>query len=316
MLFSAGRARGERQLGIDVPHTFVELQPDATVTAFSQPRSPGCLHTDTVREIGVGVGVSVSTALCVLQLNHPLLIFETLTRPLEPGAYFSYELTGKRGAALVTRHQTYKEDALKRSAFEQYTKKHYDSWVAFSREKQYGDDVKPVLVYGVDMTRDFAMAAYSNEGVSLAADLTISVPTLASASASIWGTWRTKGLAHTNYGPQQCVPPPSGQAIDSPSQSTRVGTVSDDYNQCVFVRYYTMRKRMGLYPTVMRAAAGPHDLGSGDNRGNTFPELIARQHPTAGDEGDPMPGGDEEWDPAAADASSDQDIVIHNTPYV
>jgi len=244
-----------------------------------------------------------SAPLCLLPcaphpLNHPLLIFETLARPLEPGAYFSYELTGKRGAALVTRYQTYKEDALKRSAFEQYTKKHYDSWVAFSREKQYGDDVKPVLVYGVDMTKDFAMAAYSSEGTSLAADLTISVPTLASASASIWGTWRTRGSAHTNHGPQQCVPPSSTQAIDPPSQSTRVGIVSDDYNQCVFIRYYTMRRRMGFYPMVMRAAAGPRDLGSGDNRGDTFPELIARQHP------------------AAADAGSDQDIVIHNTPYV
>jgi len=53
---------------------------------------------------------------------------------LEPGAYFSYKLTGKRGAALVTRYKTYIEDALKQDALEQYTKKHYDSWVEFSRK--------------------------------------------------------------------------------------------------------------------------------------------------------------------------------------
>ena len=126
---------------------------------------------------------------CAFDLpDRPRLISNSFARPLEPGASFSFELTGKRGAALVTKYQTYKQDALKRAAFERYTKKHYASWVAFSREKEYGDDVKPVLVSGVDMTKDFAiMAAYSNEGTSLGAEFTISVPMLASASAAIGG---------------------------------------------------------------------------------------------------------------------------------
>ena len=247
--------------------------------------------------------------------NHPPLIFETLTSPLEPGAYFSYKLTGKRGAALVTRYETYIEDALKRDALEQYTKKHYDSWVAFSREKQYGSDVKPVLVSGVDMTKDFAMAAYSKEGTSLGADFTISVPLLASASASVWGMWHTSGLTHTNYGPQQCTPPSVARIAHTSPEPTNTRTVSEDYNQCVFVRYYTMRKRMGIYPTVIRAAAGPHDLGSGNNRNDTFPELMARQDPTSDHEGGPE-GGDKEWDTDAADAGSDEVIVVHNVPHV
>ena len=224
-------------------------------------------------------------------------------RPLETGASFSFELTGNRGAALVTKYPTYRGDALRESAFEKYTKRHYESWVAFARHKEYGNDVHPVLVSGFDMTRDFAMVAYSNESTSLESDLTIAVPMLASASASVWGTWRTKCTPHINYGPQQCILPPSDRAIDFPSQSdTR--SIPNEFDQCVFVRYYTMRSRKWMFPKVIRAGAGPHDLGSGENRGGAFPELMVQS------EAEPAMTGDED------DTGDEPDIVVRNTPYV
>ena len=237
--------------------------------------------------------------------------------PIEAGAGFSFELTGNRGAALVTKYPTYREDSLLESAFEKYTKRHYESWVAFARDKQYGDDVQPVLISGFDMTRDFAMVAYSNENTSIEADLTISVPALASASAAVWGTWRARCSPHTNYGPQECIPPSSEQAADLSSlQLTGTSRILSEFNQCVFVRYYTMRIRglFALFPKVIRAGAGPHDLGPGDNAGNTFPELIVR----TGDE--PTASGNEDregqWAPTAEDTDFEADIVIRNTPHV
>ena len=74
------------------------------------------------------------------------------------------------------------------AAFEEYTKLHYESWVAFARQKKYGNDVRPILVSGFDMTKDFAMAAYSNVSTSLKSDLTIGVPMFGSASGALWGT--------------------------------------------------------------------------------------------------------------------------------
>jgi hypothetical protein len=156
-----------------------------------------------------------------------------ITRPVGPGTSFSFKLTGKRGAALMTRYQAYREDTLKKSAFERYIKKHYDSWVAFARDQDYGDDVKPVLVSGFDRTKDFAMATYSNDDASFESDLFISVPMLASASASFYVTESTSGLTHTNHGPQQCVPPSSAQILDASLEPTSAGAVSDDYNQCL-----------------------------------------------------------------------------------
>ena len=221
---------------------------------------------------------------------------------MEPGANFSFELTGNRGSALATKYPTYKEDSLLRFAFERYTKRHYDSWVTFARHKDYGEDVQPVLVSGVDLTRDFAMAAYSYEDTSLEADLTAAAPMLISASASLWGTWRTRYTPHTNYGPQECTPPSVEQAMDISSlQLTQGGTTPRAFNQCVFVRYYTMRSRgpLGLFPKVIRAGAGPHDLGSGDNTGGSFPALAVQSDTETMDDIDVEP-----------------DIVVHNTPNV
>jgi len=235
-------------------------------------------------------------------------------RALEPGAHFSFELTGTRGAALVTKHPTYREDSLLAAAFEEYTKRHYDSWVTFARNKKYGNNVQPVLVYGFDMTRDFAMVAYSNESASLESDLSIAVPMLASASASLWGTWRTRCSPHTNYGPQQCSPPSLQSAIDSPSpHPTDARSVPNEFNQCVFIRYYTMRSRKWMFPKVIRAGAGPHDLGPGDNEGDAFPKLAVQPdaEPTTGDE-----DLGEQWGLIADATDSESDVVVRNTPYV
>lgn len=205
-------------------------------------------------------------------------------------------------------------DVKERDAFKEYTKEHYDSWVTFARDKKYGDDVKPVLVSGFDLTRDFAMAAYSNDGASLESDLSVSVPMIGSASASAWGTWRTRGSTHTNFGPQQCIPPSFARRFTSTSSElSRAGTTSDDYKQCVFIRYYTMRKRLGVYPQVIRASAGPHDLGSGNNHDESFPELTVQQPSTLNDVDNPIAGG--EWqDPTAEGDFSD--VVVCNTPDV
>ena len=202
---------------------------------------------------------------------------------MEPGASFSFKLTGKSGAALVTRYEAYREDNLDGYAFEQYTKKHYDSWVTFACDKGYSGDVKPVLVSGFDMTKDFAMTAYSNSDASFESNLSISVPTRVPTSTFFF-VEGTSVSAHTNRGPQQYTPP------DTSSEPTSAGAVSGDYNQCVFLRYYTMRKRMGLFPILIR----PVDLGPGYDLGDIFPELIARQHPPPNHEDAPTSGDEEQ----------------------
>ena len=259
-----------------MPLTFKPLSVGLII--YSQPRLPGHLSTNTVRETGVGLGVSISPVPCVCSVTFfSSGTLDVRSRMLEPGVSISFELTEKQGAGLVTKYRTYREDAELESAFKAYTKRHYDSWVAFARETEHGDDIKPVIVTGVDMTRDFAMMAYASGGVSLASEFTTAVPMIASASASAWGTRRTEGLIHTNCGPQLCRPPSSTQTTDlTHPGSSDTETIPDEYNQCVFVQYYTMRKRALVFPMVIRAAAGPHDLGPGDRDDEELPEVAAQ----------------------------------------
>ena len=158
------------------------------------------------------------------------LCFSPHPRFLEPGASLLFELTEKQGAALITKYHTYRENIESESAFEEYTKRHYNSWVAFARNGRHGNDIKPILVSGVDMTRDFAMIAYSNNSTNLSSKFTVSVPLLASVSASAWGTWHTQGLVHNNCGPQQCTPPPSDALEPDPSDTTQANATPNEYN--------------------------------------------------------------------------------------
>ena len=198
---------------------------------------------------------------------------------MKPGASLTFEFTERQGAALVTKCRTFREDVDLEAAFEEYTKRHYNSWVAFARSKQYGNDIKPVLVTGVDMTRDFAMMAYSSNSARLSSKFTISDPLLTSASGSAWGRWETRGLVHTNCGPQLRTLSLLSDELGAENSGTGTGDISKEFNQCVFVRYYTMRWRAFMFPKVMKAAAGPHDLGDGDNHDEAHPELMVQSVP-------------------------------------
>ena len=46
---------------------------------------------------------------------------------LEPGSSISFQLAESQGAALLTKHPTYREEVQRERIFKEYTKEHYDS---------------------------------------------------------------------------------------------------------------------------------------------------------------------------------------------
>ena len=67
---------------------------------------------------------------------------------------------------------------------------------------------------------------------------------------------------------------------------------------------------LALFPKVIRASAGPHDLGPGENTGNTFPELLVQSSAEPTTTGGEDLGG--QWDPI----EPEPDMVVQNTLYV
>ena len=215
---------------------------------------------------------------------------------MEPGARIAFELTSERGAALVTKCPTYREDIEWETYFQKYTKKHFDSWVDFAREK-HGRE-RPILVTGVDLTREFAMVAYSNNKTSTECEFSTALPGVASASMSLWGSWHTSRLVHKN-----CGPDPSRQHRCEDNRPTPGSEIPNEYTQCVFIRYYTLIKKVFI-PFVMKAGAGPHQLPEGDYDLEGGLQVLSTDDPTGGDS--PEPGS----------PSVTSDEVIHNLPRV
>ena len=291
LLFSAGCPLGERQPGVDVPLTFKPL--DVGPIANRQPRLPGSLSTTNVRAGRIRLRHRASPPLssppAISSFPYvrsdafvPSSTSDISSRMLEPGSTISFRLTGGQGAALLTKYKTLREDVERAGTFEGYAKKHFASWVAFARETGHGDDINPVLVTGVDRTKDFAMMSYSGDDHNMTSEFTTSVPEV--ASTSVWGTWHTAGFVFTNCGSQLGCPPSPTQTVDSTSSgddNTEPG--SDWFDQCVFVRYYTVRKRLGI-PRIIKAGAGPHDPGTGSCEDGESPKAEARS-PSDQDQG-------------------------------
>lgn len=223
---------------------------------------------------------------------------------MEPGARVAFTLNHKRGAALITKHPTYREDIEREHTFENYTKRHYGSWVDFAREHGHGENLRPVLVTGVDLTREFATIAYSDNHTRMECEFSAGVPAMATASISLWGSWSTQGLVHTNCGPH---PFPTRGNRSSNEDTTLESMIPEEYNQCVFLRYYTIRRRVFI-PTVLKAGAGPHQLPKGDPEDdNTNEEMLL-----ASSEDDPMEVDCQE----TGSPINASDEVIHNVPLV
>lgn len=220
---------------------------------------------------------------------------------MEPGARIAFELTSKQGAALITNRSTYREDIEKERRFVNYIKRHYKSWVDFARESDHGENIRPVLVTGVDLTREFATIAYSDNQTHMECEFSAGVPAVASTSASVWGSWRTQGLVHTNCGPHPSRIRRSQNLTESSSLESEI---PDEYNHCVFVRYYTIR-RWGFIPRVLKAGAGPHQLPEESPEDDTVGEVAVA-----------ISDSDSDDDSTGVDYPEISPGVTHNVPLV
>lgn len=210
----------------------------------------------------------------------------------------------------MTKHQTYSEDVRGVGKFEKYAKDNHLAWAEFARCEGLGE-VNPVLVTGVDRTKDFAMMCYSDyddEG------LECQFRTLASGSASntTWGTWETTRPVYKNQGPQSCFPPT--QTINPTSAGdNNAETVSDGFDQCVFIRYISVRSRRLWVPKIIKAAAGPHDLNTGGRDGEGSPLQAMYDSGSGSDISSCSSNDDGDNDMSSVTSvGSESDIVIHN----
>ena len=213
---------------------------------------------------------------------------------LGSGSSIRFIFAGEQGAALVTKYQTYREHVQDVGRFKKYAEDNHSAWVEYARKAGRGD-VNPILVTGVDRTKDFAMMCYSDYDCGLECDFRTS-------SSDPWGTWNTSRPIHEHHGPQPSCPS------------------SDEYNQCIFVRYTGMRARrpwIPRIPRILRASAGPHNPGTGGHDDEGTP--LQAQYDSDSDSDTSSRSLDDDWDnDVGSDTSvdSEYDAIIDDPTMV
>ena len=207
-------------------------------------------------------------------------------RPHDEKDLFMFDLKGSKGAAMVTRHPIHRKDSNSLND----NPRLFDEIFKRINSPQ---GIHPVLVSGFDAVKDFEVVSYPNsDGGSFKPKRPITENMFKSLPPPFRGKWCFQFAPHIHR--------------DS----------SAEFDQCLFVRYHTLRHKGGTsrIPRVLRGGAGPHDLGSGDNQGGAFPELTVQSsaQPTIGiDEDTGRPLG-----LPAGDASSGSSGVIKGRVYV
>lgn len=243
-------------MGRDFPHRFRPITVEHWHITEDQPRKPGSLKTALIKNTGGEGGFSLDVP----------------TDVVTAGGKLSFESSTNAGAILVTKHKTFREDAERLGRFRRHIQENYKTWLEFANDNDHDIEVQDIiLVTGRDMTEDFSMIAFSQSSREISFQFEAGVSQLASASVSGWGSWRCEYPVFENWGPQErrhpsrilpdTIPdstPPSGDPSSDTAQNP-------DYNQCVFLRGFRIHFRARIFPKVVKAGAGDHDLGSGDH---------------------------------------------------
>ncbi|KAF8503981.1 hypothetical protein BU17DRAFT_58399, partial [Hysterangium stoloniferum] len=245
----------------EVPDNFVPIDFDPKYKCrWKQPRLPGPLHSNSIQIKGANGGISSNQYMIDINGN------------------IQFESTAAQGAILLTSDKTYRVDTGQKGRMEKYGIKNINYWLEFAQRNGHDVKMKDIMfVTGYDVTTEYAMAAFSDAKKSISLEFQVKAP-LASMNASGWGSWVRTSSVRYNCGPQVRIPPGS-TAHESPIMGVALQHYLDDqtweplkhYNQCVFVRSFRFARRPFRAPKVIRGAAGPHDLGSGDRHKDSPP---------------------------------------------
>ncbi|TBU40271.1 hypothetical protein BD309DRAFT_993190 [Dichomitus squalens] len=162
---------------------------------------------------------------------------------------FAFQTTADCGALVLLEPPAESADIESKRHIVNYMRRHFDSWLDFVNGQEgmsLGlEEQDIVFVSGTMKTTHWGVAAFQGNGSERKEGRIIAQFTpYATASLSVSLANASMPRSHYRYGPH-------------PAQE-----VSVPRNQCLFIHYYKMRRRRPLPKFAMRAAAGPHDLGS------------------------------------------------------
>ncbi|KZT71110.1 hypothetical protein DAEQUDRAFT_724476 [Daedalea quercina L-15889] len=165
------------------------------------------------------------------------------------GAGFRFQCAGDQGAVLFMKKSANHEYVHESRAMVEYISRNLARWHEYIRDIVDVNVPKESLrfISGFHKTADWAVASYVSTGRLAEIELNTDFGVASAAFSVASGTMVAPVLE------QRWGPPPRRAA----------GPEDDERNQCVFINYYKLKWRLGMFPRVMKAAAGYDELPRG-----------------------------------------------------
>lgn len=178
------------------------------------------------------------------------------------GGGIEFQCTDEQGAVLLLEEGADREALLPSRRMANYMRQNYNSWVMFAQDQLDVDISREDLFFvrGHVKTKKWAVVAWIHEGRSAKLSFDGNFSSLANASLKVTYSSDVTVPPERNWGPKQDVQKKIKGKSRGKAHQTRETHKTD---QCVFLNYYKLRVRLGFWPTVMKAAAGSHDLSEG-----------------------------------------------------
>lgn len=164
---------------------------------------------------------------------------------------------------MVLAHNADREALLPSRRMANYMRRNYASWHTFATETLDVDITKEEIIFvrGHVKTKEWAVAAFVHEGRSAQLTVNADAGSVASAAFSFSHSTDVTVPPERNQGPKN----KKHGHRRSHGGARRSATQHDEdkADQCIFLHYYKLKVRLGFWTTVMKAAAGPHELSPG-----------------------------------------------------
>lgn len=176
----------------------------------------------------------------------------------------------RQGALIIIKEPAARVNSDHCDALGEKLKQNHTNWFQFVRTVSPNLDLREmVFVTGYDLASDWATASVTRRNENVRLRFKVGDPQTLSAGTSLWGSW-------------QCfanVPVRSGPSALQRSEHMEVGR---EKNQCIFFRGFRIDAKF-MIPRL-RAAAGPHNPGAGDNEPEDPVLPMKRNEDDAGEE--------------------------------
>ncbi|RDX46998.1 hypothetical protein OH76DRAFT_1324350, partial [Lentinus brumalis] len=236
-----------------VPDDFQRLEPSGLViTGEEDEITQSRLHSRTVTEVRGSAGLETSA--------------------IPAGCGFNFICTEDEGAFLHLKPPGVSKRISSKKHIVDYIRAHFESWFEFATQAHEGPGLilspeEIIFVSGTIKTARWACSAFSGEYRHKEGTITCDISMLASADVSLSISNHVVPKEFSNFGPLAREISLSARLIDPHDQEDErpqargVLTVPvQSPPSCVFIHYFKYRRRLFLSPTVIKAAAVPHEL--------------------------------------------------------